>query len=97
MTEYLPCYEEILYPLQNKVLKILKDCALPFYLAGETAVSMGYFNHRYSDDLDLFANKDADFAEHVTQVIMALENAGHTIELAKNRSDFYTRVFIDKN
>ncbi|MFH1146292.1 MAG: nucleotidyl transferase AbiEii/AbiGii toxin family protein [Pseudomonadota bacterium] len=35
--------------------------ALPFYLTGGTALSRHYFAHRYSDNLDLFVNKDPDF------------------------------------
>ena len=66
---YSQYYEEILYPLQDKVLKMLKDCDLPFYLTGGTAVSRGYFGHRYSDDLDFFVNGDSDFQGHIEKVL----------------------------
>lgn len=43
-------YNNVLYPLQDKVFPLFNDT--PFYLTGGTALSRGYFNHRYSDDLD---------------------------------------------
>ncbi|HPK45112.1 MAG TPA: nucleotidyl transferase AbiEii/AbiGii toxin family protein, partial [Spirochaetota bacterium] len=36
------------------MLNCVKNLNLPFYLTGGTALSRGYFNHRYSDDIDLF-------------------------------------------
>jgi len=38
----------------------VKKSGTPFYLTGGTALSRGYFNHRYSDDLDLFVNNHKD-------------------------------------
>ena len=52
-------YTKILYPLQDKVISIFKDS--PFYLTGGTALSRGYYNHRYSEDLDYFINDRSDF------------------------------------
>ena len=42
---------------QEKVLKILADKIDGFYLAGVTALSNFYFQHRDSEDLDFFTNK----------------------------------------
>ena len=58
-------YEEKLYPMQDGVIKIVKDLGLPFYLTGGTALSRLYFNHRYSDDLDFFVNNDPNFKEYI--------------------------------
>lgn len=58
-------YTEKLYPIQDGVIKIVNDLRLPFYLTGGTALSRFYFNHRYSDDLDLFVNRDPDFKEYI--------------------------------
>ncbi|MCA0389565.1 MAG: hypothetical protein LCH52_13835 [Bacteroidetes bacterium] len=44
-------YTENLYPLQDGVLKIVRDLRIPFYLTGGTALSRFLFNHRYSDDI----------------------------------------------
>ncbi|MGI5097497.1 nucleotidyl transferase AbiEii/AbiGii toxin family protein [Treponema socranskii] len=53
-TSYSDYYEENLYGLQNGVLNIVKNLDVPFYLTGGTALSRGYYHHRYSDDLDFF-------------------------------------------
>ena len=69
-------YEETLYPFQNGVLEVISRCETRFYLTGGTALSRGYYQHRYSDDLDLFVNNDADYKEQVEAVLSALCNAG---------------------
>ena len=43
----------------------MNDLRLPFYLTGGTALSRFYFNHRYSDDLDMFVNRDPGFKEYI--------------------------------
>jgi hypothetical protein len=53
----------MLYPLQNGTLNVVRDSGVPFYLTGGTALSRGYFGHRYSDDLDFFINDDENFHE----------------------------------
>jgi len=39
-------YTKVLYPLQEKVLTVFQG--LPFYLTGGTALSRGYYQHRFS-------------------------------------------------
>jgi len=34
-----------------------------FYLTGGTALGRHYLKHRYSDDLDLFVNRNNDFKQ----------------------------------
>ncbi|SPD73148.1 conserved hypothetical protein [uncultured Desulfobacterium sp.] len=51
----------------------MQELALPFYLTGGTALSRHYFGHRYSEDLDLFVNKDQDYSSYVAKVFAALE------------------------
>jgi len=41
-------------------------------LTGGTALSRCYFNHRYSDDLDLFVNKDLNFIKFSEQILSNL-------------------------
>ena len=65
-------YNDTLYPLQNKVLKIIDTLQTPFYLTGGTALSRCYFNHRYSDDLDFFVNKDPNFIKYSELLISGL-------------------------
>ena len=97
MMQYSQYYEEILYPFQDKVLMILKDCELPFYLTGGTAVSRGYLNHRYSDDLDLFVNNDTAFQAHVEKAVSAFTEAGFSIDFSEASSISFTRLFLERN
>ncbi len=97
MTTYSTYYSEVLYPEQDRVLNILKNSALPFYLTGGTAVSRGYLNHRYSDDLDLFVNNDDSFQKHIEKAISSLEKEGITINFDKNSSPDFTRIYVDQN
>ncbi|MGQ9903733.1 MAG: hypothetical protein ACUVRU_05165 [Anaerolineae bacterium] len=46
-----------LYPVQNQALRLITDLGAEFYLTDETALSRGYLNHRFSDDLDFFVNR----------------------------------------
>jgi hypothetical protein len=54
----------------------VSGCATRFFLTGGTAISRGYYGHRYSDDLDFFTNKDPDYARQVELILNALKNAG---------------------
>jgi len=63
---------DTLYPLQDNVLKLIDKLQTPFYLTGGTALSRCYFNHRYSDDLDLFVNKDLNFIKFSEQILSNL-------------------------
>lgn len=68
-------YFQHLYPLQNRVLGIIRRVDTGFYLTGGTAASRGYLNHRFSDDLDFFVNDDDHFGLWVERVIQALLKA----------------------
>lgn len=84
-------YDKILYPLQNKVFEIFKGS--PFYLTGGTALSRGYFNHRYSDDLDYFVNHNPDFhriaALHIDAVLKVFTN----VEV-DYKGEYLYRIFV---
>lgn len=69
-------YFEQLYPLQDQVLKIIRQVETGFYLSGGTAASRGYLQHRFSDDLDLFVNDDDRFGLWVERLIQALLHGG---------------------
>ena len=97
MTEYSNYYETKLYPIQNEVLKNLSDLKLPFYLTGGTALSRGYFNHRYSDDLDFFVNDDKSFLSHVNLCIDQLKNSGLNVDVEPSNSDTFSRMYINRN
>ncbi len=75
-TSFSEFYEENLYRLQNGVLNIVNSLSVPFYLTGGTALSRGYYHHRYSDDLDFFVNRCESFGTHVNSVLKALKANG---------------------
>jgi len=52
---------KVLTPLQNKFLNEFFKLTSDFYLTGGTALSAFYLHHRYSEDLDLFTDKDDVF------------------------------------
>lgn len=78
MNSYEKYYTENLYPFQDGVLNIVKKSNTPFYLTGGTALSRGYFQHRYSDDLDLFVNQDSAYPTYVQTLLTLFENAQAT-------------------
>ena len=88
-------YETKLYPLQDGVLRCVEGCRTDFFLTGGTALSRGYYNHRYSDDLDFFLCADPNFNAKVEMVLEALEQEGFRWGENKDfvrASDFLTLV-----
>ena len=53
----------------------MKKLNTDFYLTGGTALSRGYFGHRYSDDLDLFMNQRDDYSHNVQLLLKGFEEA----------------------
>jgi hypothetical protein len=68
-------YFHQLYPFQDQVLKVISAEDTEFYLTGGTALSRGYLNHRYSDDLDFFVNDDPRFQLWADRLIHALTHS----------------------
>lgn len=64
-----------LYSLQDDVLSILQNADHPFYLTGGTALARFYFNHRFSNDLDFFANslEEAVYKKSVNTILDLLK------------------------
>jgi len=88
-------YLNKLYPLQDKALKIISSCDSAFYLTGDTALGRYYLNHRYSDDLDLFVNRNPDFRKNIDIILKELNNY-FKVETALFSEDF-VRMFISDN
>ena len=65
---YETFYIEKLYPLQDKVLRLINSLATNFYLTGGTALSRCYVKHRYSDDLDFIVNDLPTFRDEVFRI-----------------------------
>ena len=89
----LTFYEKKLYPLQDRVLKIIRQADTNFYLTGGTAASRGYLHHRYSDDLDFFVNDDSHFELWVSRIIQALNNTWAITVLMKEER--FARIHLE--
>ena len=89
-------YLNKLYPLQDKVLQVMKDLNSKFYLTGGTVVSRFIASHRYSDDLDFFLNMDKDFLLEATKVKDKLSlHFRSNIEVTYNSDTFYRIMVTD--
>ena len=65
-----------LYPLQDEVLGVIAGVETGLYLTGGTAASRAYLGHRFSDDLDLFANDSRSFVLWADRVTAGLAGLG---------------------
>lgn len=102
MNESDEFYIKSLYPFQDGILSILKELKLPFYLTGGTPLSRFYFNHRYSDDLDLFVNNDSRFGDYCTSFYKKLNDlqTAHSFIIDKqrlNRTNNFMQIFLSKD
>ncbi|MBK7627183.1 MAG: nucleotidyl transferase AbiEii/AbiGii toxin family protein [Bacteroidales bacterium] len=89
-------YQNILYPLQDKILRIIENLPVDFYLTGGTALSRAYLNHRYSDDLDFFVNQNSNFEKQVELILTSIRSKKLKTEVAVTGESF-TRVFVHQN
>lgn len=92
-------YRDILYPFQDGILNIVRQLNTPFYLTGGTALSRHYFNHRFSDDLDLFVNSEPDYSRHVAHILNALEENQKSLNFSIDyrrlrKEEHYTQIFL---
>jgi len=74
-------------------MSIIRKLNTPFFLTGGTALSRHYYNHRYSDDLDLFVLSDIEY--HNCIVCKMVSHIRRTL-LRNLRSDFTTKSSLVK-
>jgi len=86
-------YQNILYPLQDKILRIIEDLPVDFYLTGGTALSRVWLNHRYSDDLDFFVNQNPGFEKQVELIRKSIGDNEIETEIAVTGESF-ARIFV---
>ncbi len=84
-------YNKVLYPLQDRAIKAFKDS--PFYLTGGTTLSRGYYNHRFSDDLDYFLNDNDDFITFADRCIERLSTIFNDVKVVLGQERFY-RIMV---
>jgi len=89
-------YFDILYPLQNDVLRTINLSETGFYLTGGTASSRGYLNHRFSDDLDLFVNDNPQFQLWAERIIQALIQSSQWQCQVLNRDERFIRLVVSQ-
>jgi len=83
-----------LYQLQDKFLSWWQSLELPFYLTGGTALGRYYLNHRCSEDLDFFINRDPLYHEHINRI---KNDLGKIFKVNLQQSlfaDDFTRFFV---
>jgi hypothetical protein len=85
-----------LYAVQDDLMEMVQEQKVDFYLTGGTALSRCYLNHRYSDDLDFFANEAPDFKKQTERVVSAIRKAGMQIELG-TASESFLRIMVLKD
>ena len=93
---YTSSVDKNILKLQNEVLNILAGKIDDFYLAGGTALSRFYLNHRQPDDLDFFSQ---DFSVERVKAIVA--DLGSTINkeiiltaVGQNMSKTRTEILV---
>jgi len=87
-------FSEQLYPLQDLVLRELSSVETGFYLSGGTALSRGYLNHRYSDDLDFFVDDNDHFELWSDRFIFTLSKSKNWNFLVSQREERCTRLTL---
>jgi len=85
-------YFDLLYPIQDQVLRVVAKTDTEFHLSGGTALSRGYLNHRFSDDLDFFVNDDVRFGLWADRIIQALSQSSGRSSQVIQREDRYVRM-----
>ncbi|MBN1798479.1 MAG: nucleotidyl transferase AbiEii/AbiGii toxin family protein [Spirochaetales bacterium] len=80
----------------------MKELNIPFYLTGGTALSRHYFQHRYSDDIDLFVNDDAAYGDYIAlfynELVEVEKTNKFTIDYKKlRRGEYHSQFFLYKS
>jgi hypothetical protein len=89
-------YTQALYPLQDKVLRIIEQLPVSFYLTGNTALCRGYLNHRYSEELDFCLNADDNFQDQVNLIIDEFKFRSIDFEL-NLETQYLIEIWIKEN
>jgi hypothetical protein len=87
-------YFNQLYPFQDQVLRVVTGTDTEFHLTGGTALSRGYLNHRFSDDMDFFVNDDVRFGLWADRITQALSLSNKWSSLVIQREERFVRMNI---
>lgn len=94
--DYAAYYQKKLYPLQDRAFNRIKKAAPAFYLTGGTALSRFYLQHRYSEDLDLFVNRNEKFSELIDGITDEFQKEFQETKIQLSDTDF-VRMFVKEN
>ncbi len=86
-------YTSSLYPLQDKVLRLVEKTNHSFYLTGGTALSRHYLHHRYSDDLDFFLNDNPNFKKEAGELVSLFQKTFSSVQIGVS-DEHFLRLFI---
>lgn len=87
-------YLDQLYPFQDQVLRVISATDTGFYLTGETALSRGYLNHRFSDDLDFIVNDDPNFGLWTDRIFQGLSRSAEWNNQIIQRDERFVRLTL---
>jgi len=87
-------YLDQLYPFQDQVLRVISATDTGFYLTGGTALSRGYLNHRFSDDLVFFVNDDQHFGLWADRIILGLARSAEFTSQINQREERFLRLTL---
>lgn len=85
-------YLNLLYPFQDQILRVFRSTDTEFHLTGGTALSRGYLNHRFSDDLDFFVNDDPRFGLWADRIVQGLGRSSEWTSQVLQREERYVRM-----
>jgi hypothetical protein len=86
-------YGGVLYPLQDRVCRVVAALESDIVLTGGTALARAYLDHRYSDDLDFFSMSPVPSLARA--IVAALERADLAVEVVTPIGPFVRLVVID--
>jgi predicted nucleotidyltransferase component of viral defense system len=90
-------YLNRMYPLQDIVLRHVSDLETGFYLTGGTALSRGYLQHRFSEDLDFFVNDNPLFSRWGGRIIQTLTQQNEWGCTVNQRDDYFIRLSLQQD
>ena len=83
-------YYKELFLLQDRVMEIIDNLEVNFYLTGGTALSRFHLNHRYSDDLDFVSHQDPCFGDYIEKITGSLKENHFEVKAYGVSSTFAT-------
>jgi predicted nucleotidyltransferase component of viral defense system len=80
-------------------MNILSRSGTDFFLTGGTALSRGYYHHRYSDDLDFFINRSQTYDEQLDKILAMLRDNGYQWDTDKEfiRAEHFASIRVRKD